>query len=84
MREDLTDVNAVPDELHAEIGLRVTEWETLPASVRISFYIVDALTLLGMAKEELTAQQALPLLPIEPDLERAIELTGGILKRLDT
>jgi hypothetical protein len=84
MREDLTVVNAAADELPAEICLSLTEWEALPASVRIPHYLVDALVLLGMAKEELYAQQALPLLRIEPDLDRAIELTEGLLKCLDT
>jgi hypothetical protein len=84
MRVDSTDVNAAAGELHAESSPRVAAWETLPVSVRVSFYLADALTLLGMAREELCAQEALPLLRIEPDLDLAIELAERILKCLDT
>jgi hypothetical protein len=84
MREDLTFVNAVAGALRADMGLTVEAWEALPPSVRIPHYLVDAIILLGMAREELNAEHAIPLLGIRPDLDRAIELADRVLKTLDT
>lgn len=84
MRDEVAVKQALENEVRTDARLSVAEWASLPPSARISHYVVDAIVLLGMAREELYDERARSILSIDTDLDDAVVAASCVLGALQS